>query len=112
MEGRQLCREIAQDMERDVFELEGQPFTGRNVAETFGKQAAAIAALAKLLERMLPEELARAKPPGVRVHRHGRPLFDADHMGAIFLDSECCTSRFDDCPITERGTYVKDQEQP
>lgn len=45
---RQVCEEIAADMEIDAREFDGKPFNGRTVAEYFGNQGAAIAALAKI----------------------------------------------------------------
>ena len=51
---RWVCREIAKDMEADMNEFEGKPFIGSNVATMFGRQAAAIAALALLIEKLLP----------------------------------------------------------
>ena len=47
---------IAKDMEDDVREFEGKPFTGKNVSEFFGKQAAAIQALANIMTDHLQEK--------------------------------------------------------
>ena len=44
---------IADDMKSDAAYYEGKPFTGRNVAEYFGKQGAAIAALANIMRAAL-----------------------------------------------------------
>ncbi len=44
---------IAEDMKNDAKDLDGQPFNGRTVAEYFGRQGAAIAALAQIIETML-----------------------------------------------------------
>ncbi len=44
------------DMENDTKEFDGKPFTGKVVAEYFGKQGAAIAALAMLIKSILHEE--------------------------------------------------------
>lgn len=49
------CRLIADDMKNDTEKMEGQPFTGKNVAVAFGNQAAAIAALANILTSILTE---------------------------------------------------------
>ena len=49
----EVCQMIRSDMERDVNKMEGQPFTGRNVAVQFGRQAAAISALARIVEELL-----------------------------------------------------------
>ena len=40
---------IAADMKNDAKEFDGRPFTGRTVAEYFGYQGAAIAALANIV---------------------------------------------------------------
>jgi hypothetical protein len=55
---RWVLREIALDVERDVIRFEGQPFTGRVVAEYMGCQAAAIKALAEIVETLLPADPA------------------------------------------------------
>ncbi len=46
---------IIEDMPRDVKELDGKPFTGSNVAGMFGKQAAAIQAMAMILKEQLDQ---------------------------------------------------------
>jgi len=46
---------IAQDMKEDVAKFDGQPFTGKIVAEYFGNQAAAIAALANIIKAILED---------------------------------------------------------
>lgn len=53
---RSVCQMIAADAEADVLRFEHRPFTGQTVAEYMGCQAAAIAALAKLVESLLPAE--------------------------------------------------------
>jgi hypothetical protein len=60
---RWACREIASDARRDVHDFEGRPFTGRTVAEYMGLQAALIAALAKVVESLLPAESSAERPP-------------------------------------------------
>ena len=40
---------IRQDLEADCVRHEGQPFTGRNVAEQFGELAAAVDAIARIV---------------------------------------------------------------
>jgi hypothetical protein len=60
---RWVCREIASDARRDVHDFEGRPFTGRTVAEYMGLQAALIAALAKVVESLLPAESSAERPP-------------------------------------------------
>jgi len=52
----ELMGTIADDMGKDAARFEGQPFNGRTVAEYFGCQGAAIAALAKALKQILEEE--------------------------------------------------------
>ena len=47
---------IAYDMKNDAKEFDGRPFTGRVVAEYFGNQGAAIAALAEIVKVMLNKE--------------------------------------------------------
>jgi len=53
---RQICQEIAADMQADARAFEGRPFDGRTVAEYFGHQGAAIAGLARIVETLLPAE--------------------------------------------------------
>ncbi len=50
-----VLKMIADDMENDAIEYEGKEFNGVNVAEYFGKQGAAIAALAKILSKVIEE---------------------------------------------------------
>ena len=45
----EICREIAQDMANDAKHFDGMLFTGKTVAEYFGNQGAAIAALANII---------------------------------------------------------------
>lgn len=47
---------IAVDMENDVKEFDGKPFTGRTVAEYFGNQGAALAALADVVKSILEQK--------------------------------------------------------
>jgi hypothetical protein len=44
-----VLRTIAQDMGEDARDFDGQPFTGRTVAEYMGNHSAAIAAIAGIL---------------------------------------------------------------
>lgn len=46
---------ISEDMESDARRFDGQPFNGRTVAEYFGNQGAAIAALADVLKSIIEE---------------------------------------------------------
>ena len=47
---------IADDMKKDAKHFDGQPFTGKTVAEYFGYQGAAIATLAKIIRSILEEK--------------------------------------------------------
>ena len=44
---------IAEDMKNDAIYYDGQPFNGKTVAEYFGKQGAAISALAKAMRDVI-----------------------------------------------------------
>lgn len=46
---------IADDMKKDAKNFDGKPFDGKIVAEYFGNQGAAIAALAKIIKLTLGE---------------------------------------------------------
>lgn len=48
----ELCDMIEGDMERDAKNFDGQPFTGKTVAEYFGFQGAAISALARVVKEL------------------------------------------------------------
>jgi hypothetical protein len=48
-----VCKEIAEDMARDAKDFDGRPFNGRTVAEYFGNQGAAIAALANIIALLI-----------------------------------------------------------
>ena len=60
---QRVMDEIASDMQQDAINFDGKPFNGRTVAEYFGNQGAAIAAIAKavkeLSERVEADELKR-----------------------------------------------------
>jgi hypothetical protein len=47
---------IAKDAENDATEFDGKPFNGKTVAEYFGNQGAAIAALANILKSLIEAE--------------------------------------------------------
>ena len=51
-----ILKMIASDMEEDAKNFDGQPFNGKTVAEYFGNQGAAIAALARIVETALIEK--------------------------------------------------------
>ena len=46
---------IAADMKNDAKNFDGQPFNGKTVAEYFGNQGAAIAALADVVKSILEQ---------------------------------------------------------
>ncbi len=52
---------IAEDMKNDAAKFDGRPFNGKTVAEYFGKQGAAIEALANIIKSMLEDE--NSEPP-------------------------------------------------
>ncbi len=49
----EILRMIAEDMKSDAKNFDGKPFNGKTVAEYFGNQGAAIAALAKIMISIL-----------------------------------------------------------
>lgn len=53
---RRVLRMIAEDAEKDIREFDGKPFNGKTVAELFGYHGASIAALAQIVESLIPEE--------------------------------------------------------
>lgn len=73
-----VCREIVRDMERDVAAFDGKPLTGRTVAEIHATLAAAIAALAEVVESLVPQAEGdrldavpgTPLPPGVEGHAY------------------------------------------
>lgn len=58
---------IATDMENDAKNFDGKPFTGKTVAQYFGKHGAAIAALANIMKKILSNE----EPDNNCVHPRG-----------------------------------------
>lgn len=56
----EVCRLIMEDMKNDVMRFDGQPFSGKIVGEYFGNQAAAISALASIVEKILSGEIVLA----------------------------------------------------
>lgn len=48
-----ILETIAKDMESDAANFDGKPFNGKTVAEYFGNQGAAIAALADIVKLIL-----------------------------------------------------------
>ncbi|RLD76702.1 MAG: hypothetical protein DRJ07_15875 [Bacteroidetes bacterium] len=50
-----ILTHIAKDMEQDAQNFDGKPFDGKTVAEYFGNQGAAIAALANITQTILKD---------------------------------------------------------
>ena len=48
---------IAKDMKDDAKNFDGQPFNGKTVAEYFGNQGAAIAALADMIKSIIKPKI-------------------------------------------------------
>lgn len=55
MKDKKVLDMIAEDMKNDAAEFDGKPFDGKTVAQYFGNQGAAIAALARILKTVLDE---------------------------------------------------------
>lgn len=51
----EILKMIADDMEKDAKDFDGQPFTEKTVATYFGHQGAAIAVLADIIRSTLEE---------------------------------------------------------
>ena len=51
-----VLKMIQADMKNGAENFDGKPFNGRNVAEYFGNQGAAISALAGIVKTLLTEE--------------------------------------------------------
>ena len=51
----EILEMVAEDMEKDAKQFDGQVFNGKTVAEYFGKQGAAIQALANIMKSILSE---------------------------------------------------------
>ena len=47
---------IAEDMKNDAAAFDGKPFDGKTVAEYFGNQGAAIAALANIIKSLIEQD--------------------------------------------------------
>ena len=54
----EVLEAIAKDMEDDASNFDGKPFNGKTVAEYFGNQGAAIAALANIVKSLLKDKTA------------------------------------------------------
>jgi hypothetical protein len=52
----EILETIAEDMRNDAAYYEGRDFTGKNVATYFGKQGAAIAALARIVKSIMEKK--------------------------------------------------------
>jgi len=50
-----VLKMITDDMKKDAENFDGKPFTGKTVAEYFGNQGAAIAALANIMRSILED---------------------------------------------------------
>lgn len=50
-----VLEKIAADMKSDAENFNGRPFDGKTVAEYFGNQGAAIAALARIMKSILEQ---------------------------------------------------------
>ena len=55
-EMRRVLKDIMKDAEADIDRYEGMPFTGKAAAMIHGEQNAMIAALANIMETLLPED--------------------------------------------------------
>ncbi len=56
---RKVLKMIVADMKNDARDFDGRPFNGKTVAEYFGNQGAAIAALANIIKSMLEQKQTR-----------------------------------------------------
>ena len=63
---RWVLQEIARDAEADVDRLEGRLFSSRTIMDHVAAQAAAIKALAGIVETLLPAEWKTHAEEGVR----------------------------------------------
>ena len=54
----EVLKMIAQDMKDDASNFDGRPFNGKTVAEYFGNQGAAIAALANIVNSLIESHAA------------------------------------------------------
>ena len=52
----EICDMIIKDTENDIHELEGKPFTGKNVATQFGYIGAQVQALAKIVKEIVEDK--------------------------------------------------------
>lgn len=52
---KEVLQVIVDDQRNDAREFDGKPFNGRTVAEYFGNQGAAIAALANIVKVLVEE---------------------------------------------------------
>lgn len=52
----EVLKMIAADMKNDAANFDGLPFNGKTVAEYFGNQGAAIAALANIVQLILEQK--------------------------------------------------------
>ena len=64
----ELCKQVAEDTKNDATNFDGQPFTGKTVAQYFGNHGAAIAALANVIVKILddnPQEIENVTPESI-----------------------------------------------
>jgi len=52
----EVLKMIAQDMKEDAEKFDGRPFDGKTVAEYFGNQGVAIAALADIIKTVIEKQ--------------------------------------------------------
>ena len=95
-----VCQEIADDMAADAAAFDGKPFNGRTVAEYFGNQGAAIAALAGIVKQLVA--LAAAPQEDDRAERERR----------IALMHEQGEAAIERIKRAERGVAAAPQEAP
>lgn len=73
-----ILKMIADDMKNDAKNFDGRPFNGKTVAEYFGNQGAAIAALAHIIESILEKESAAVR---ILKTAHDHMLMDPSGRG-------------------------------
>jgi hypothetical protein len=97
-EMHELIRMIREDLEADVDTFEGQPFTGRAVSVWFGQMAAAVSALATIVDQLIPGNMVGMipddTPPQVQAVRDADDdLWVRDELGRW-----CFRGKQDECP--------------
>jgi hypothetical protein len=74
---RSVAATIRQDMADDVLRFDGQPLTGKLVAEVHANLAAAVSALAGMVDK-LTEHVETAIDSAIEFHREYAPHVYAD----------------------------------